>query len=68
MSDIEDQVERMRTVIRTAWHQARRWEQPLEVPAFVMDARRALGESAECDCDQCRDSDRREAYYKVNRW
>lgn len=55
-------------IVRAEWHEARRWEQPLELPRWVSDMRTAMGDKVICGCQQCADSDRREAYYKVNRW
>jgi hypothetical protein len=48
-------------VIRKGWHDARRWEDPMPLPAWVRQFRDVLGPAVECDCYTCRGADERAA-------
>ena len=72
MVSVVDQVNATRAVVaaaRAGWHEARRWEDPLAVPAWVEAIRVAFGGTVEgtvgaavpCPCQQCVGSDEREA-------
>jgi hypothetical protein len=58
---LHDEVTAIQEIARKAWHEARRWEEPLQVPTWVREVMEALGRPVECLCGQCRTADAREA-------
>ena len=46
-------------VARDGWHAARRWQDPMPLPAWVKHLRAVVGPAAECFCDTCRTADER---------
>lgn len=48
-------------VARDGWHDARRWEDPMPLPAWVQRLRKVLGPAVECGCKTCPTADERAA-------